>query len=107
MKDELISRNAVMKALTKEYNERFREGNGLQLAYIEKAVNSVCGWIPVESEIFPENSDFILLSFENFSVPQVGRFENNNFYAGDEDEPLLKHGVFVNVWMPLPERYEG
>lgn len=38
--DELVRRGDVMKALTKEYNDRYKEG-GLKLAWIEKAVNSV------------------------------------------------------------------
>ncbi len=61
-------------------------------------------WIPVD-EGYPENDDYILLSFENFSVPQVGRYEDNNFYLGDEDVPLIKQGLFVNAWKKV-EVYE-
>ncbi len=40
MKDDTVSRVAVMESLTREYNRR-RTGDGLKLAWIEKAVNDV------------------------------------------------------------------
>ena len=40
MKDDTVSRAAVMQSLTAEYNRR-RTGDGLKLAWIEKAVNDV------------------------------------------------------------------
>lgn len=61
-------------------------------------------WIPIEEQI-PKEDEYILLSFENFSIPVIGRFENGAFYAGDEDEPLVKQDMYVNAWMPLPEPY--
>lgn len=36
--DELISRQAAIKSVTQEYNRR-RTGDGLKLAWIEKAIN--------------------------------------------------------------------
>ena len=32
------------------------------------------GWIPVEQQL-PETDDYILLSFENFTVADIGRYE--------------------------------
>ena len=61
-------------------------------------------WIPIEEQI-PKEDEYILLSFENFSIPVIGRFENGAFYAGDEDESLVKQDMHVNAWMPLPEPY--
>ena len=61
-------------------------------------------WIPADNP--PETDDYILLSFENFSVPLVGRYEDYNYYVGDETEPLCKQDIFVNAWMPLPEPYK-
>lgn len=67
------------------------------------------GWIPC-SEGMPEDDKYILLSFENFPVPVVGRYEADSgggaFYAGDDDESCTKHDVFVNAWMPLPEPWK-
>lgn len=67
------------------------------------------GWIPLEQELPPQDT-YILLSFFNFSLPVIGRYEedeegNGNFYAGDEDETLLSQDMYVNAWQPLPEPY--
>lgn len=61
-------------------------------------------WIPLD-EGYPENNDYILLSLSNFNVPIVGRYENNNFYAGDETEPLIKSDLYVNAWKKI-RRFE-
>ena len=69
------------------------------------------GWIPVEQR-FPDDDDFILLSFDNFSIPMIGRYEEledggGSFYLGDcdEDDTCMANNLFVNAWMPLPEPY--
>ena len=66
------------------------------------------GWIPVE-ERYPENDNYILLSFKNFSCPQVGRYEEDEnggaFYLGDEQETCVSQDLFVNAWQPLPKSY--
>lgn len=62
-------------------------------------------WIPADNP--PETDEYILLSFENYSVPMVGRYEDCNYYVGDETEPLCKQDIFVNAWMPLPEPWRG
>ena len=73
------------------------------------AKKSNSGWIPVE-ERFPEDDKYILLSFSNFSVPCVGRYEEDEeggaFYLGDEDETCVSQDLFVNAWMPLPPCYK-
>lgn len=66
-------------------------------------------WIPVEDQL-PENDDYILLSFENFDIPLVGRYEpdedgGGKFYVGDDEENCISVDLFVNAWMPLPEPY--
>lgn len=66
------------------------------------------GWIPC-SERYPDNDNYVLLSFENYSVPCVGRYEEDEnggaFYIGDEDESCVSQDMFVNAWQPLPEPY--
>lgn len=71
------------------------------------------GWIPVEERL-PENDDYIMLSFENSTVPEIGRYEEDedgggSFYLGDDDEgdTCASVGLFVNAWRPLPEPYKG
>lgn len=67
------------------------------------------GWIPVEEEI-PETDKYILLSFSNFSIPCVGRYEEDEnggaFYVGDDDETCVSQDMFVNAWMNLPAPYQ-
>lgn len=61
-------------------------------------------WISVD-ERYPEDDDYILLSFVNFTVPQVGRYEDNNFFLGDEDVPLISQDLYVNAWRKI-RRYD-
>lgn len=68
------------------------------------------GWFPI-SERLPEPGKYILISFENFTLPSIGRYEvdeegSGAFYPGDEDTSYLQFGIFVNAWMPLPESYK-
>ena len=64
-------------------------------------------WVPAEAP--PETEDYILLSFDNFSLPMIGRYEGNreggSYYLGDEAETCLRHDLYVNAWQPLPESY--
>lgn len=65
-------------------------------------------WIPVEERL-PETDDYILLSFDNFSLPDIGRYETDEdggaFYPGDDDKSYASYGLFVNAWQPLPAPY--
>lgn len=68
------------------------------------------GWIPC-SERLPETDDYILISFKNYTLPDIGRYEvdkdgNGTFYPGDEDKSYISFGIFVNAWKPLPEPYK-
>lgn len=67
------------------------------------------GWIPIE-ESAPETEKYIMVSFENFTLPDIARYEtdeqgNGAFYPGDEDKPYIGYGLVVNAWMPLPKPY--
>ena len=66
-------------------------------------------WIPV-TEMFPEPETYILVSFDNYILPDIATYRVDDdgsgaFYRGDEDYTYLSAGVFVNAWMPLPELY--
>ena len=75
---------------------------------IRKHMND--GWIPVEERL-PEDNKYILLSFENFSLPEIGRYEAKEdggaFYLGecDEGDTCISQDLYVNAWQPLPEPY--
>lgn len=67
------------------------------------------GWIPAEYP--PETNDYILLSFSNFSMPLIGRYEADGnggaFYLGDcdGDDTCISNDLYVNAWQPLPKPY--
>jgi hypothetical protein len=68
-------------------------------------------WIDVDYKL-PPVGEYVLLSFSNFSIPLVGRYDEDedgggNFYIGDDTDPLIKNDIFVNGWMPLPKCMEG
>lgn len=66
-------------------------------------------WIPI-TERLPETDDYILISFDNSSLPDIGRYEvdedgGGEFYPGDEDFTYKSIDLYVNAWMPLPQPY--
>ena len=65
------------------------------------------GWIPCSEP--PKDDRYVLLSFDNFSIPMVGRYEEGekggSYYIGDEMEPCVTQDIFVNAWQPLPLPY--
>lgn len=79
------------------------------MAKRNKEFETVNDWISC-NERYPDIGKYILLSFENFSVPCVGRYEENEeggaFYIGDDSETCTMNDLIVNAWMPLPKCYE-
>lgn len=67
-------------------------------------------WIPVEERL-PELGEYVLISFSNFSVPAIGRYDEDEegraWFIGDETESLVSQDMFVNAWMSLPEPYRA
>ena len=65
-------------------------------------------WIPIRERL-PEDESYILVSFENSTMPDIARYEENDeggaFYPGDDEKSYLSYELFVNAWMPLPEPY--
>ena len=77
----------------------------------DKAIERInsCRWIPT-SEKMPDADEYILVSFENFTIPMIGRYtvdddDNGTFRIGDEDESFAENDLYVNAWMPLPKPY--
>lgn len=67
-------------------------------------------WIPADEP--PKDNNYVLLSFENFYPPLVGRYGKFGdgggvYYIGDcdEEDTCLANDLYVNAWMPLPEPY--
>ena len=68
------------------------------------------GWIPADK--LPKDNNYVLLSFENFSLPMVGRYESDgkgggSYYIGDcdEEDTCIANDLYVNAWQPLPDPY--
>lgn len=61
------------------------------------------------SEKMPEDENYILVSFENSTMPDIARYEENDeggtFYLGDDEKSYSSYGLIVNAWMPLSEPY--
>lgn len=91
-----------LEEIDRLYLEKREEVNRLRAELEEKE------WIPVEERL-PETNKYILLSFSNFSLPAIGRYEEDSeggaFYIGDEDASCVNEGLFVNAWQPLPKAY--
>ena len=81
------------------------------VAAIEMGIHALkeTQWILI-SERLPEDESYILVSFENSTMPDIARYEENDegctFYPGDDEKSYSSYGVFVNAWMPLPEPYK-
>ena len=102
--------NEVIKDGIKKYFTDLIE-KGKQEIDILEANAETNGWIPVD-EGTPIDDRYILLSFENFSIPIIGRYEEDkdgcgNFYIGDcyGEDTCLANDLIVNAWRELPERY--
>lgn len=64
-----------------------------------------------ERIFLPDPDKYILVSFENFPIPMIGIYtvdddDGGTFRISDEDDSFLEHGLYVNAWMELPERYK-
>lgn len=65
-------------------------------------------WIPCITERYPKCEGYVLLSFDNFNVPLVGRYEESGaFYIDDDEESCVSQDMIVNAWMPLPKPYRS
>ena len=67
-------------------------------------------WNLVE-ELVPSDERYVLLSFENFSTPLVGRYEEDEeggaFFVDDNDVSCSSEGLFVNARMELPKPHRA
>ena len=90
--------------------EGFTELGGNLIKIVAEYVKK-CRWIPVEERL-PKEKEYVLMSFENFTLPIIGRYEKDNdgsgaWYVGDDDgcDTCSSQDLFVNAWMPLPKTY--
>lgn len=115
-KDRCLLEMDVIKAIDKHTREDGTLDDDISCILEEvesvdaKYTNVTSKWIQC-SERLPEDESYILVSCENYSLPDIARYEEDGeggtFYPGDDEVPYARHGIFVNAWMPLPERYKG
>lgn len=55
-------------------------------------------WIPV-SERLPENDKYILVSFENFTLPDIGRYEVNDDGDGAFIMGTMRKAIRLMIYM--------
>lgn len=115
-KDELVTALAAYEdtGLTPEDVVMLNDFEKSQIGKLLKALGEERkkhAWTPVIEQL-PETDDFVLLSFENFSLPMIGRYERNDdgggaWYVGDcdEEDTCISQDLFVNAWMSLPKPY--
>ena len=76
----------------------------------ELALKNVRRWIPV-TERLPELGEYVLISFSNFTLPCIGRYDEDEkggaWFNGDETESLVSQDMYVNAWMLLPKPYRA
>lgn len=99
---------AFFKKGTKDYEEYLAIVKRLaEYETLEEQGKLPCKWISEERP--PEVPCYVLLSFDNFSMPLIGRYEEDEeggaFYIGDDEESCISQDLIVNGWMPLPEPY--
>lgn len=95
----------------KELYEHYVKSLDMAIKALEKQIlKQNDGWISIDERL-PDTDDYILLSFSNFTIPVVGRYEidkdgSGAFYIGDELETCVSQDMFVNAWMNLPAPYQ-
>ena len=67
-------------------------------------------WVPVGSDVWPEDGQYVLVSFANCDLIITAQWREEDgggvFYDDDgTDKTIALKGFYVNAWMPLPEPY--
>ena len=59
---------------------------------------------------FPDDDRLVLVSFSNYSVPMLGRWEADDdggkWCMGDTDETFIQNDLCVDGWWELPKKLE-
>lgn len=118
----------IKDAIKEYFKSRFENRDDVQLdawdmvdvsADVQNVIDHTNVWNvikPDDESTFPDDDRFVLVSFENFSVPQICRYHRDEdggaFYLGDDyleenGKSLSQYGVVVNAWMELPKCYKG
>ena len=104
------------QAVVQGMRKMIEEGNrtGMEPGYYVMGITSLalggpsfCAWTGADTP--PKNNEYVLLSFENFSIPLVGRYEEDchggAYYIGDDTRTCGSDGMIVNAWAELPKPF--
>lgn len=111
----------IKDAIKEYFKSRFENRDDVQLdawdmVDVSADVQNVVDHVNVWNVINPDDDRFVLVSFEDFSVPHICRYHRDEdggaFYLGDDyleenGKSLSQYGVVVNAWMELPKCYKG
>ena len=110
--DEEKLRCARENALQFDSAKGYAHGVGKAIEIVKQEAEQYNnGWIPADEP--PKDDNYVLLSFENFSLPLVGRYESDgkgggSYYIGDcdEEDTCIANYLYVNAWQPLPQPFQ-
>ena len=52
----------------------------------------------------PKIDEYVLLSYSNCSLPDIGRYrEDGKYYPGNDERSCESFGLIVDGWMPMPK----
>lgn len=71
---------------------------------IQKAIDALKGFAWRSPDEPPETDDYILISFSNFSMLDIGEYrEDGEYYPADEERGYKSFKLNVDGWMPMPK----
>ncbi|MBO7423595.1 MAG: hypothetical protein J6T99_09470 [Oscillospiraceae bacterium] len=105
--DDLISRQAAIDEFYKYPNIRWLTLDILKKLKELPSAESPTTWHETfEDDLttFPDDDRMVLVSFSNCNQPMLGRFWDDAWRVGDEDETFLQYNLFVDGWWELPKK---
>lgn len=73
-------------------------------ATIQKAIDALKQFTWRNPSEPPETDKYVLLSYSNYSLPDIGEYrEDGKYYPGDDERSCESFGLIVDGWMPMPK----
>ena len=110
-----------VKEQLKQYRDEFSKNRKFDAVFVSSIMDMIeqlqddleqdekeNDWIPITEQL-PRQGAYVLLSFENYLLPEIGFYEEDKkggAFCNAEGYKFNSAGIFVNAWMPLPEPYK-
>lgn len=73
-------------------------------ATIQEAINALKQFTWRDPKKPPKVDEYVLLSYSNYSLPDIGEYrEDGKYYPGDDERSCESFGLIVDGWMPMPK----